>query len=107
EGWTIKRDAEDAMTTLQAAGVTAGIVQTSEDKVVRDPQLRERGFFPVLDHQEIGPYAFEGFPARFSRAGAEFRRASPLLGQDNAPVFKDLLGLEEARFERLGQEAAF
>ena len=107
EGWTHHREAEEVMTTLQTAGVAAGVVQTAADKVDRDPQLRDRGFFPVMDHPEIGPYAFEGFPARFSRAGAEFLRPAPLLGQDNVLIFKELLGLGELPFNQMAEEAVF
>ena len=95
------------MTTLQAASVAAGVVQTAADKVDRDPQLRARGFFPVADHPEIGPYEFEGFPALFSEAGAALHRASPLLGQDNELIYRELLGLEDVHYHQLAEEAVF
>jgi crotonobetainyl-CoA:carnitine CoA-transferase CaiB-like acyl-CoA transferase len=105
--WTLRHEAEEVMTMLQAAGVKAGVVQTSADKVDRDPQLRARGFFPVADHPEIGPYEFEGFPALFSGTGAALHRASPVLGQDNELIYRELLGLEEVDYHQLAEEAVF
>ncbi len=107
EEWTRHREAYEVMTALQAAGVAAGVVQTSGDKVDNDPQLRARDFFPVMDHPELGPYPFEGFPARFSRGGAEFQRAAPVLGQNNTLVFQELLGLGDAEVGRLAAEDVF
>ena len=105
--WTRQHEADEVMTTLQAASVAAGVVQTAADKVDRDPQLRARGFFPVADHPEIGPYEFEGFPALFSEAGAALHRASPLLGQDNELIYRELLGLEDVHYHQLAEEAVF
>lgn len=105
--WTRRHEAEEVMTTLQAAGVAAGVVQTSADKVDRDPQLRARDFFPVADHPEIGPYEFEGFPARFSGPGAALHRASPMLGQDNEMIYRELLGIEDGEYQQLAEEAVF
>lgn len=105
--WTRQHEAADVMAALQAAGVASGVVQTSADKVERDPQLRARGFFPVADHPEIGPYEFEGFPAHFSRTGAALHRASPLLGQDNDMIYRELLGVDDAEFRQLAEEAVF
>lgn len=105
--WTMQRRPGEVMATLQAVGVPAGVVQTSGDKIEHDPQLRARGFFPTIDHPEIGPYEFEGFPARFSRAGGAFHRSSPMLGQHNEVVFREIIGLPEGEYARMMAEAVF
>ncbi|MCL0044202.1 CoA transferase [Dehalococcoidia bacterium] len=107
ENWTKEQDARDVMAILQAAGVAAGVVQTSRDKLDTDPQLRAREFFPAIEHPEIGTYEFEGFPTKFSLGEVPFKQASPVLGQDNELVFKDLLGLDAHLFNQYASEAVF
>ena len=106
-GWTIQHEAQQVMEMLQKAGIAAGKVQTSGDKIERDPQLRARGFFSTVAHPEIGVYEYEGFPAHFSAAGAELFRSSPMLGQHNDNVFQDLLGVPDVEYARMSEEAVF
>jgi len=106
-GWTIQHEAQQVMEMLQKAGIAAGKVQTSGDKIERDPQLRARGFFPAVAHPEIGVYEYEGFPAHFSAAGAGLFRSSPMLGQHNDNVFQDLLGVPDVDYARMSEEAVF
>ena len=95
------RPAKDAQRLLQAAGVPAGRVQRSRELYDDDPQLAHRGTFPTVDHPVLGPHRIDGMPAQLSRTPAEFRRGGPLLGQDNAYVFGELLGLDAAELARL------
>jgi benzylsuccinate CoA-transferase BbsF subunit len=53
EEWTLRRTAEEVMKLLQAAGVPAGLAATGED-LFKDPQLKYRNHFTVVDHPEIG-----------------------------------------------------
>jgi crotonobetainyl-CoA:carnitine CoA-transferase CaiB-like acyl-CoA transferase len=96
EAWTGQRSAEQVMQALQAGGVAAGVVQTAEDLLQHDPQLRARGFFEEVEHLAKGrelaagvPLGLTGTPGRTGRTGAA-------LGQDNAYVFGELLGLTAA-----------
>ncbi len=81
------------MTLLQDNGVCAGAVQDARDLNEADPQLAHRGIFFELDHPVIGPARFEGTPVTFSRIEQDNWRSAPLLGEDNAYVFTELLGL--------------
>ena len=54
EDWTLEREARGVMDLLQRLGVAAGIVQTGEDLLEHDPQLRHRGFYQRLDHPALG-----------------------------------------------------
>ena len=89
---------------LQAAGVAAGAVQNAEDLNENDPQIAHRGLFFELDHPVIGEARFEGTPFTFSGPRPDNWRSAPLLGEDNAYVFKDILGLDEDECERLSAE---
>jgi benzylsuccinate CoA-transferase BbsF subunit len=102
--WTKDKDRHALMHALQAAGVPAGAVQTAEDTNDHDPQIASRGVFFEMDHPVIGEARFEGTPIQFSRTVQENWRSGPLLGEDNAHVFKGLLGLSEDEYEDLAAE---
>jgi benzylsuccinate CoA-transferase BbsF subunit len=102
--WTRGHDRHDLMHRLQAAGVAAGAVQTTEDTIDHDPQIASRGLFFELDHPVIGEALFEGTPIKFSRTVQENWRSAPLLGEDNAYVFKSLLGMADGEYQGLVEE---
>jgi crotonobetainyl-CoA:carnitine CoA-transferase CaiB-like acyl-CoA transferase len=101
--WTGQRDPHEVMQVLQAAGVTAAAVQNAQDLAEHDPQIAHRGTFFELDHPVIGPALFEGSPMRLSRTDADLWRSAPRLGEDNAYVFGDILGLDAARIDELAE----
>lgn len=104
EQWTLQHDPYRVMETLQLAGVPAGVVQNAEDKVERDAQLRERGFFVEAEHQEVGKRLFEGMSVRLTKTPGRIRRGAPLIGGDNDFVLREVLGLTDAEMEQLAEE---
>lgn len=95
EAWTTTRSPHDVMALLQGVGVPAAAVQSSEDRVEHDPQLRARDFYQVADHPELGRHRFEGMPARLSRTPWRLRRGAPLLGEHLEYVCRDILGMND------------
>lgn len=85
---------------LQAAGVVAGPVQDEADAYAC-PQLNERGFFEELDHPEAGRHRYPGLNLRLRETPNHLRRHACLLGQDNDYVYRELLTLSDAEYERL------
>lgn len=104
EAWTRPRTPWEVMDALQAAGVPAGAVQRSRDLAERDPQIRHRGMRPTVTHPLLGEWPVDGVPVRFSRTPAAIKRPGPLLGEANADVYGDLLGLCTAELEQLAGE---
>jgi crotonobetainyl-CoA:carnitine CoA-transferase CaiB-like acyl-CoA transferase len=104
ERWTRQRTPWQAMDALQSAGVPAGAVQRSRDLVERDPQLDHRGMHPEVSHPLLGTYKMDGVPVRFSRTPPKIRRPGPLLGEANAKVYGDLLGLPSAELAVLTEQ---
>ncbi|MFP5305919.1 MAG: CaiB/BaiF CoA transferase family protein [Gammaproteobacteria bacterium] len=96
--WTRDQERYALMHRLQAAGVAAMAVQDGEDINEHDPQLAARGAFFELDHPVIGEARFEGMPVQFSRTVQQNWRSAPLLGEDNAHVFKRLLGVPDDEY---------
>lgn len=103
ESWTRTQLAEDIMTRLQAAGIAAGVVQNIGD-LRQDPQLAHRNFWVELDHSEIGSLALEGHQFRLSALQHGPRFARPEVGEHNAYVLGELLGLSAADIARLEAE---
>ncbi len=99
--WTSTHTAEEVMAAMQAAGVPVGIIENPEDQLDKDPQLRARRFFRELDYPGVGPYrAPLGTHFLLSKHEFEAKRA-PVLGEHNEYVFKRLLGLPDAEYDRL------
>ena len=95
EEWTINHSAEEVMSLMQAAGVAAGVLQTSQDLMEHDPQLEHLHFFQEVDHPEAGKERCLP-PSSFllSKSAYEVRPA-PLMGGDNDYVLKEILGLSD------------
>ena len=94
EEWTLTLDKYEVAEMCQAAGVPAAPVQSSEDRVERDPQMKARGHFSsVLDHPVLGPKRHQSAPFTLSNAYVGVNRASPMLGQDTVKVMERVLGM--------------
>jgi crotonobetainyl-CoA:carnitine CoA-transferase CaiB-like acyl-CoA transferase len=93
--WTAKHDAPQIETSLQAAGVPASAVAKTSD-LFKDPQLAHRKFWVKLEHPEMGKPSFQA-QADFilSKTPREITRPSPCLGEHNAYVYKEFLGMTD------------
>ncbi len=89
--WTRRHTPEEAMTSLQAAGVRAGVVASGKD-LHEDPQLAHRQHFVELEHSTVGPYHCRNFGFRLSRTPSQPRWAAPSLGEHNLFVYREILG---------------
>jgi len=98
--WTINHSPEEVMSMMQGAGVAAGVVETGEDMMEYDPQLRHRRLFRELEHPEIGRY--RGVTPSFvlSKCPCEIRRA-PLMGEHNEYTLKKVLGMSDEEVDGL------
>ena len=104
---TAKWVAEDLMHALQGAGVPAGVVETTEDLIKRDPQLAHRGHWVPLDHAEMGRTLYNCPPYRFTNASVGLTRPAPLLGEHTREVCQDVLGMDSAEMDRLAGAGVF
>jgi crotonobetainyl-CoA:carnitine CoA-transferase CaiB-like acyl-CoA transferase len=95
--WTRDHDAAQLMARCQAAGVPAGVVQDGIDLAERDPQLRHTGFLQPIDEPgaPVGQTWADRLPLRFERTPCDEYHRVRLLGEDNAAVLRDWLGMSE------------
>ncbi len=98
-GWTERRTPHEVMETLQAAGVRAGIVSRLSD-LFSDPQLAHRKVWRELPHPELERFHYVAPPFVLSETPAELRR-SPLLGEHNEQVYREILGLSQQEVDAL------
>jgi benzylsuccinate CoA-transferase BbsF subunit len=94
EEWTREKTPEEVMRRMQEAGVTAAVVETTEDLLTSDEQIRWNNSYITLDHPE-GECLVENSRIGFSRTPGRIRRPGPAIGQDNEYVFKEILGMSE------------
>ena len=92
--WTLTEEPFALAERLQAAGVSAGVVQRAQD-LFADPQLQHRRFFKRVDHPEIGNHAIHGQSFRISGVEAGPVRSSPLLGEHTLDICRDVLEMSE------------
>lgn len=102
----VTQDAADAAARLQAAQVHAYPVNTIAD-LFRDPQLAYRRIWRRRLHGEIGDVACYFSAFDLSATPGDVTGAAPRLGEDNALVFRDFLGISEQEYAALEEQGAF
>jgi len=100
EARTRELAAEVVMERLQAAGIAAAPVQTVEDQYGADPQLAARGFFEKIEHRKKGVVVATGIPLGLTGTPGRTGVAGSAIGEDNEVVFRELLGLGHAEYQR-------
>jgi crotonobetainyl-CoA:carnitine CoA-transferase CaiB-like acyl-CoA transferase len=98
--WTRRRPAWEATETLQRAGVAAFPVLGLEEQA-KDPHFLARGLVAYPVHPRVGRVAVYAQPIKLSDTPGEVRATAPALGEHNARVFRDLLGLTRAEIRHL------
>jgi crotonobetainyl-CoA:carnitine CoA-transferase CaiB-like acyl-CoA transferase len=93
EAWTKTLGKYEIMERCQAAGVPSMPVQSSQDRVDNDPQLRHREMYIPVDHPALGTWPLQNAPFKMSETPAFNSRPGPLIGGHNKEVFEGLLGI--------------
>lgn len=101
--WTCARTAEDVVALLQRAGVEAGVVETSRD-LNADPQLAHRGHFHPLQHAVLGAHTCERLGYAFSDTPGAIDQPGPLLGEQSASVYREILGMADVEVDSLATD---
>jgi crotonobetainyl-CoA:carnitine CoA-transferase CaiB-like acyl-CoA transferase len=90
--WSAGVTKKEAYERAGATRAPISPVNTVPD-LLESAHLRHRGFFRRIEHPAAGAMEYAGPPARMPATPPQPRPA-PLLGQHNAEVYGDLLGLQ-------------
>ncbi|MGR6920049.1 CaiB/BaiF CoA transferase family protein [[Actinomadura] parvosata] len=102
--WVAARGTDECLRAFAKAEVVASRVFTAAD-IAADPVYAERGDIVTVDDPDLGPVRMQAALPHFRQAPGHIWRTGPALGQDNALVYRDWLGLpadELAELERRG-----
>ncbi|MEI6666322.1 MAG: CoA transferase [Chloroflexota bacterium] len=96
QAWAESLDKYVLTERCQTARVRAMPVQSNQDRVDNDPQLRARGMYTPAPHAVLGTWPIQSAPWKLSATPTPVDRAGPLCGQDNIDVLIGMLGLSHA-----------
>jgi crotonobetainyl-CoA:carnitine CoA-transferase CaiB-like acyl-CoA transferase len=92
EAWSMTLGKYELTELCQAAGIRALPVQSAEDRVEHDPQLRHREMYLPIEHPVLGTYKVQNAPFKLSETPASNHLPSPLIGQHTQEIVEGLLG---------------
>ena len=102
--WTQQHTIDEVDKLLNDAGCPACPVNTI-DRLVVDPLIAgARCIFPTINQPGIGELAITAIPQHLTRTSSQPRKPAPLLGEDNAAVYGQMLGLDEAKLAELKEK---
>ena len=98
--WTLEKEAREAASTLQAAGISAAPIHHL-DEVEADQHLVARRFFRTTKRMRVGRQIQGGLPLTVNGERYPMRGLAPLLGGNSAEVLKRLADVDAQSFESL------
>jgi len=101
--WTVTLDRADIVSLLLEHRVPHAPVRDLGE-VIADPNMHARGTLQPIDHPEYGPMTVQHSPIRFDGTTLVPLRASSRVGEQNAHVYRDWLGLSKAEYDELVKE---
>jgi crotonobetainyl-CoA:carnitine CoA-transferase CaiB-like acyl-CoA transferase len=101
--WTSGLGKTDVFARTKALRIPCAPVRTAPE-VMHDPHMHERGMLEEIDHPELGPIVVPTSPLRLHGLGKAPAGPSPRIGQHNAEIYGDWLGLSGAEIANLKNE---
>lgn len=104
--WTRMQEATSLMRQLEDSGVHAAVVNTMRD-IFSDPQIAFRNIWQELEHPEIGRHHYRMVSYQLSETPGRIHSPAPRLGEHNAKVFLEWLGLPSREYQELLEQGVF
>jgi benzylsuccinate CoA-transferase BbsF subunit len=99
-GWTVRYTAREVERLLAARGVPVAVVANARD-LHEDAQLLHRQHYVDSRHPVIGGFPLDALAYRIDGLRPDAPRHPALLGGDNEPVYRELLGLSDEEYREL------
>jgi crotonobetainyl-CoA:carnitine CoA-transferase CaiB-like acyl-CoA transferase len=102
-GWIAQRPMDEVVAAFEAAeAAVAPIYDISH--VMEDPQFQALESITTVDDPELGPLKMQNVMCRMSDTPGQIKWAGHAVGQDNAKVYGELLGLNAAQLSALREK---
>ena len=102
--WSKQYSVDEVVKILNDIGVPSSPVNTL-DRVVAEPQIAKyRGMFPEIDQPGIGKMKITSSAQKLTETKSYPRKPAPLLGEDNAKIYGEMLGLDEGQLAELKEK---
>ncbi|MBP2369444.1 CaiB/BaiF CoA transferase family protein [Pseudonocardia parietis] len=98
--WIAGRTLEEAMAVFEEADVAAAPVYDAP-QLLADPQLVARDTYPRVADDDLGEMRVQAPVPRFSATPGRITHLGPSLGAHTDEVYRELLGLDDARLAEL------
>ncbi len=99
EAWTMTKTKFEAMDILNKYDIPCGPILSMKE-IAEEPSLRATGTVVEVDHPTRGKFLTVGNPIKMSEHVSEVKR-SPLLGEHNEEVLRDVLKFDDATVKRM------
>ncbi|HEX3995094.1 MAG TPA: formyl-CoA transferase [Acetobacteraceae bacterium] len=99
EAWTMTKTKFEAMDILNKYDIPCGPILSMKE-IAEEPSLRATGTVVEVDHPTRGKFLTVGNPIKLSEHVSEVKR-SPLLGEHNEEVLRDVLQFDDAKLQRM------
>ncbi|MBK5241490.1 CoA transferase [Clostridium sp.] len=104
EQWSKKGTIDQNVEDLLAVGIPASPINTI-DRIVKDPHIAgAREMFVEVEHPIAGKVKITGSQLKFSETKVEIKMPSPLLGQDNEKVYKEIFNFDDNKLKELKEK---
>jgi CoA:oxalate CoA-transferase len=100
EAWTRTLPKMDVFARAKAYRIPCAPVRTAPE-VMNDPHMHERGMLAHIDHPELGDIVVPNTPLRLHGTENVEPAPSPTIGQHNADIYGDWLGLSPSEIAGL------
>ena len=82
-------------------------VQSSQDRVDNDPQLRARGMYDPASHPLLGTWPMQHAPWQMSGTPTPVDHGAPICGEHNIPILVEWLGVSREELREGYQDNTF
>lgn len=106
EKWTLQYTTSEVVKILDEASVPVGPI-LGVDELLEDPHLKSRDMLVDITHPMLGTVTYPGNPLKFSESSELCFEASPLLGEHNDYVLKNILNIDDAKIKEYKDKEIF
>jgi formyl-CoA transferase len=99
-GWTAGLTTRAALALMEQHGVPAGQIYRAPE-MLEDPHFIAREAIVSVPHPQFGRLRMQNVVPKLSATPGGIRRPAPGLGEHNAEIYLDFLGMPRARYEAL------